>query len=447
MRMHPSDHVLEGLVERTGEGRGRKVLLHLIDCERCRGRLRTVAAWAPRGAATVPWSPKDYTALLDDLVAQSLRVGAPLSRQDVEAPILLGELLLHPARRRRVLVRNSRRFRSWPLAEVLFERAREEAFEDPAQAETFARLGLDVVDSLDEETPDRRLLADLRARGLAVLGNTLRMRSDLVRAEQFLDQAEIVLRDGTGDPIERGHLLDLTASLRKDQQRFEEATRLLAWAVRLYRSVGETQRAGRSLLKQAVVCQRAGAPEQGIRILRQAAQWIMPEHEPRLALCIQHNLVSALADLNDFRAAYETFAAARPLYDRFRDAWTQRRRAWAEGKVLAGLNQHDRAERLLSWAQQGFVEQEIAYDAALVSLDLAAVYAKQGKTDELKRLAAAMVPIFRARDIHREALAALGWFRQAVEMEQATVETVRRVVDYLRRARHNPRLRFEGGEG
>jgi tetratricopeptide (TPR) repeat protein len=368
-----------------------------------------------------------------------------LSRQEIEAPILLGELLLHPVRRRRVLVRNSRRFRSWPLAELLFERAREESFEDPAQAESLARLGLEIVDNLEGVTPDPRLVADLRARGLAVLGNTLRMRSDLVRAEQFLDQAEKALRDGTGDPIERGHLLDLTASLRKDQQRFDEANRLLAWAVRLYRSVGETKRAGRSLLKQAIVCDLAGAPEQAIRILRQAARWIPTETDPRLSLCIQHNLVIGLANISDFRAAYETFAAARPLYDSFRDAWTQRRRAWAEGKVLAGLGQHDRAERLLSWAQQGFVEQEIAYDAALVSLDLAAVYAKQGKTEELKRLAAAMVPIFRARDIHREALAALGWFRQAVEMEQATVDAVRKVVDYLRRARHNPRLRFEGG--
>jgi tetratricopeptide (TPR) repeat protein len=406
-----------------------------------------VIAWAPGGAATVPWSPRDYAAILDRLVEQSVAAGTPLGRDQIEAPVLLGELLLHPVRRRRVLVRNSRRFRSWPLAELLFERGREEAFDDPAQAESLARLGLDVVDSLEGETPDPRLLADLRARGLAVLGNTLRMRSDLTRAEQYLDEAETVLRAGTGDPVERGHLLDLTASLRKDQQRFDEANRLLAWAVRLYRSVGEDHRAGRSLLTQSAVCRLAGAPEQGIRILRQATKWISPEKDPRLALCIQHNLVLGMADLGDFPAARQVFLAARPLYARFRDSWTQRRRAWAEGKVLAGLGQHDEAERLLAWAQQGFVEQEIAYDAALVSLDLAAVYAKQGKADELKRLAAAMVPIFRARDIHREALAALGWFRQAVEMERATVEMVRGVVDYLRRARHNPRLRFEPPEG
>lgn len=446
MRIHPSEQVLEGLVERVGEGRGRQVLLHLLECERCRGRLGEVIAWAPGGAATVPWSPRDYAAILDRLVEQSANAGSPLSRDQVEAPVLLGELLLHPVRRRRVLVRNSRRFRSWPLAELLFERGREEAFDDPAQAESLARLGLDVVDGLEGEAPDPRLLADLRARGLAVLANTLRMRSDLARAEQFLEEAETALRAGTGDPVERGHLLDLTASLRKDQQRFDEANRLLAWAVRVYRSVGETQRAGRSLLKQAIVCDLAGAPEQAIRILRQAARWISAEDDPRLALCIQHNLVVGLANLGDFRSAREVFFAARPLYARFRDSWTQRRRAWAEGKLMAGLGQHDEAERLLVWAQKGFVEQEIAYDAALVSLDLAAVYAKQGKAEELKRLAAAMVPIFRARDIHREALAALGWFRQAVEMERATVEMVRRVVDYLRRARHNPRLRFETPE-
>lgn len=443
MRIHPSEHVLEGLVERVGAGRGRKVLAHLVECEPCRGRLRLILGWAPHAAPSVPWSPRTYADLLDRLVEQSAGAGAPLSRQQVEAPVLLGELLLHPVRRRRLLVRNSRRFRSWPLAELLIERARDEAFDDPAQAESLARLGLDVVDRLDGEAPNPRLLADLRARGLAVLGNTLRMRSDLAGAEELIAEAEAVLRSGTGDPLERGHLLDLTASLRKDQQRFEEANRLLAWAVRLYRSVGETRRAGRSLLTQADVCRVAGATEQAIKILHEAASWLSADTEPRLALCIQHNLAVALADLGDFPAARAAFLAARPLYDRFADAWTQRRRAWVEGKVLAGLGQYDEAERLLAWAQQGFVDQEIAYDAALVSLDLAAVYARQGKTAELKDLAAAMLPIFRARDVHREALAALAWFRRAVEMESATVDTVGRVIDYLRRARHNPRLRFE----
>ena len=61
---------------------------------------------------------------------------------------------------------------------------------------------------------------------------------------------------------------------------------------------------------------------------------------------------------------------------------------------------------------------------------------------ELRRLASEMVPIFASRHIHREALAALAFFRQAAETERACVEVVEKVAAYLRKARHIPDLRF-----
>jgi len=43
----------------------------------------------------------------------------------------------------------------------------------------------------------------------------------------------------------------------------------------------------------------------------------------------------------------------------------------------------------------------IPYDTALVSLEIATLYAEQGRTAELKRLAAGMLPIFSSLHIHR----------------------------------------------
>ena len=108
-----------------------------------------------------------------------------------------------------------------------------------------------------------------------------------------------------------------------------------------------------------------------------------------------------------------------------------------------GLSQLGRAEALFLAARDGFLAEGIPYETALVSLDLALLYAGQGRTAELKRLAAGMVPIFASRQIHREALAALVFFRRAVEAERASVEMVAEVAQYLRRAQHAPELRFE----
>ena len=54
-----------------------------------------------------------------------------------------------------------------------------------------------------------------------------------------------------------------------------------------------------------------------------------------------------------------------------------------------------------------------------------------------------MLPIFSSLQIHREALAALAFLRQAIETEKASLEMVTGVAAYLLRARHNPELRFE----
>jgi hypothetical protein len=101
----------------------------------------------------------------------------------------------------------------------------------------------------------------------------------------------------------------------------------------------------------------------------------------------------------------------------------------------------EQAEEALREARDGFVERGIGFDGALASLDLATVYAKQGRTGELKHLAEEMVPVFESRDVHQEALAALLLFRQAAEAEEVTLGLLKRISDYLQRARRNPELR------
>ena len=55
-----------------------------------------------------------------------------------------------------------------------------------------------------------------------------------------------------------------------------------------------------------------------------------------------------------------------------------------------------------------------------------------------------MLPVFRSREIHREALAALIVFQQAAEMEQLTLGLIEEVSTFLEQARDNPGLRFRG---
>jgi hypothetical protein len=152
-------------------------------------------------------------------------------------------------------------------------------------------------------------------------------------------------------------------------------------------------------------------------------------------------------DSGRFPEAQAAYRAARPLYRSFPDAWTQNRRKWVKGRITRGLGQLRQAEALFLAAREGFLAEGIPYDTALVSLEIALLYVEQGRTAELKQLAVEMVPIFSSRHIHREALAALSFLQQALAGEAVATEVVARVADYLKRAEHDPELRFRGAGG
>ena len=85
--------------------------------------------------------------------------------------------------------------------------------------------------------------------------------------------------------------------------------------------------------------------------------------------------------------------------------------------------------------QEALLNRQLGYDAALVSLDLALLYASEGRTAALKRLASEMIPAFESREVHREAMAALLMFQGACEEERVTIQLARQLADFLQRER------------
>ncbi len=130
------------------------------------------------------------------------------------------------------------------------------------------------------------------------------------------------------------------------------------------------------------------------------------------------------------------------LFQRFPEPWTQLRLGWLRGDIAAGQGDLAAAERAYLEVRDGFVAQGIGYDAAIVSLDLAVLYLRQGRRAEVRRLAEEMIPLFQAQDVHREALAALALFQEAARQDRLTIEKTLEVAAYLRETRYEPDLRF-----
>lgn len=112
---------------------------------------------------------------------------------------------------------------------------------------------------------------------------------------------------------------------------------------------------------------------------------------------------------------------------------------WVEARIAAGLGERDRAREGFEGVRQEFLDLEMMFDAALASLELAVLSIEEGRTSEVKVLAAEMVVVFEAQQVQREALAALVAFQKAAERETASAALAREVAAMVVRARTGSR--------
>jgi tetratricopeptide (TPR) repeat protein len=235
----------------------------------------------------------------------------------------------------------------------------------------------------------------------------------------------------------------LDAALRKDQRRFPEALKRIDEALALDR--GELR--AQILVTKSGILELLGNPEGSTVVLREAADLINGAREPRLAFGVRFNLLVDLCHLGRAAEAGLGLPEVRALAERLGRDLDLVRVVWLEGKIKAGLGRTDEAYSAFQQARRELIARELAYDCALVSLEITVLLLEQGRTVEVRALVSEMLWIFRAQGVHREALAALQIFCDAARQETATVELARRLVSYFYRAQHDPELRFDPKNG
>lgn len=436
MGLHPNNELLRQVLSRlTPESRN--FVLHSLTLRRKRSDEPKAAHPEKKPDRSegklLAWRRphRPHNGLSADQVAELRSRAEELEIERLAAPDLAEEILSLPADGRRRAVEEDGRFRTLSVTENLLQRSRKLCFQSPQQGREIAELSLEIIQGLDPDRYGTHVVQDLCGRAWSELANCHRLSSDHARAERALLKAEACLRESY-DRLEHARLFNLKAALRKDQRRFEKALALRDRAIAIYKRFDDQHSLGKTLNNKANDYLDMGEPEAAIESLRQAVRLLDPMIEPRAVLAAHHNLVLALLLQDRVVEASEAFSQFESLYRE--DLWSQTRRQWVRGRIAAGLGRLGEAEQAFRAARTGFEEREIAYDFALVSLDLALVFARQGRTSKVKRLASEMMPIFESRRIHREALAALSLFQQAVEQETVTVESLRKIIAQLEKA-------------
>jgi tetratricopeptide (TPR) repeat protein len=349
-----------------------------------------------------------------------------------EAPDLLRRLEELPIPERHRRVQTDEGFHTWGLCQLLLQRSREAISEEPALALARAELAVDVSRHLGAAY-DPGWVLDLRARAYAHLGNARRVLGELWSSERVFRKAESCLeRSETGNGWAEAEVLDLKSSLRQDQRRFDDALALLDRALVLYREADDVRGIGKVLLQKGKLFREQGDLERAIDLLHENLGEIDAADDPRLSAVARYNLLCCLELANRHEEAWKLIPEVRNLFRTAARPLDYVRLRWAEGCIALGLGRLDEAEAAYREARAAFLENGVDYSSALVSLDLALLLAKQGRTEELKGLAAELVASFEAREIHREAMAALILFQRACEEGKMTADVVARVAALLR---------------
>jgi tetratricopeptide (TPR) repeat protein len=386
-------------------------------CPHCREELE---AWKKERAS----GGKDYSQIFE-ILPRVIEIEVPrMERAHQSALRDLKALLALAPERRLDRVKNARsRFRGTELAELLLEESEKLLRSTPHAALHLAKLARTVVHHSPAAPGD----FDLIALATACMANASRVAGELrAAAGRFRHARYVVSHEGVTDPEVLARIDDLEASLRKDQRQFVLAEELLSRASVLYRLAGATFASLRVRIKLADVFFHQGAVEKALETLRPALQRLHREKDPRLFLCARYNLALYLVELHQYRAAEEVLASEKDLFERFAEPWTRLRVTWLTGKIALGRGRLAAAERCFLEAREGFIREGIGYDAAMVSVeDLALLYLREGRLEDVKRLAEEIVPIFEAGDVHREALAALMLFQEAARRKSLTAKPTR----------------------
>jgi tetratricopeptide (TPR) repeat protein len=313
---------------------------------------------------------------------------------------------------------------------------------DLAIAAKMIAVNLSLPEAGTEYAPTE--IADLQARAWGELANAHRRDDCFSAAEDALTQAALARPKGSGDLMVVARLLDVEASLRTDQRRFDEAGRLLDLVHKLYQEVGEIHLAGRARISRGISLYYDGRYPEAVATLRDAVGLLDPLRDPQLVTIAKQHFLFSLAANGDFAEAAELYlrSGLREAFDG--EPLNRLKVRWLEARLHAGLGKVRRAEKAFAEVHSGFLAAGVEHEGALVGLEYAGILFEQGRFDEVEDLAAEALETFELLNIGAEAVKAVRALHNAFVARRATQALVREVVQFLERFDHRPYLRFRG---
>ncbi|HXO30523.1 MAG TPA: hypothetical protein VOA80_24480 [Thermoanaerobaculia bacterium] len=327
--------------------------------------------------------------------------------------------------------------------EALLERSWSLRFDDPRQMVQLCELASVVAAGLSPSRYGGERVRDFQCRAAIELANAYRVIGRPAEAQAALNEALEFFRMGTQDRLMAARLFVIQAQVSGDRRNFETALAAFDSAIKVYRDYGEPYQVGDTLIKKGMYCGYACRLDEALELLTEGLALIDPTTHPELALLAVHNLANILVDSTRFREARTLLWRNLPLYRSYGGRVLCLRLRLLEGRIHAGIDEPERADRDFEEARRGFAELGQPYMATLVLLDLAALHIRQGRDADARREALEAADTFLGLNIGREAAVAMMLLKSTVKFRLATTAVLlEEMAEFMRAAEHDPQVSF-----
>jgi tetratricopeptide (TPR) repeat protein len=439
---HPTAADLEAFLEDKLEpARALPLVAHLMQgCERC------CLFVAPRlgedlDELAVPGTATADIDLYDTAVSQA-----------VESVLLHGPLAPERTRKLRKAMAlieergmdglNHRRYGIYASVQALLAQSWKVRHDDPQQMVYLAYFATSLSARVESEGFTPQQAKDIQARSMGEYANALRVADQLAMAESHLGEAFQLAVLGTGDAVVELRLRDLKASLLGTQHRYPEAIQLLdhLYGVRLVHD--DRHGAGRSLITKGIYVGYSGDVEEALALLEKGSAMLDPTRDAELLRHAIHNRGYFLVESARFEEAMTFLEQHRDLL-RSGGQLDRCKLLLAESRICAGFGLLDLAEGGFRDAKAGFLALKVDGHAALTALDLATVLMRQGKASEARKAAAQALQVFTQMRIPDTQVEALLVLAEALRAELLSAGLLQSVTEFMRRAEHDPKARYQ----
>jgi tetratricopeptide (TPR) repeat protein len=440
---HPSAKDLDRfLLSTLPPARRDRVASHLRHCADCRAYVRPTLK--------VLLAPEDvddqqevetgdlYDAAVERACRKVLGWSGTLRRQRERAAPLIADLVQGKRTWGDLDDGEAESLRGIPKVDLLLEEARALRHDKPEKMVETAEMARRAAMRLDPRVYGSRIVADTRALALAELANAYRAANRPAVAEAAMLRALGYLEKGSGAPGLAARVLELAASLECDRRHFPEAYELIDRACHLHRQLGDDHMVGRALVKKSHFASCQGNAQAALVLVTEGFALLDLERDPNLGAAALQNAILYAVDAGHLKKALLHLWNAQRHGLLPGDEVNRIKLRATEGEIYAGLGKLERAETAFRAAKSDFERLGLTYVASITGLDLAAVWMRQGREEEVKALAEELAERFLRLNVGREALSAMLVLRQVCREDKVTEEGIRKVAAFLRELDRRP---------